>query len=108
MKLQIQILHDDRNNLTRTIADYLTREGILNSFSEMEKKAVQAGYQPIDLYNEDIYEYVLIPGYTSNHAIGLDRIVQKNPVPVSPLKYEYTESLQQWLVNELAQNRSLQ
>ncbi len=37
MKLQIQILHDERNDLTRTIADCLTREGILNSFSEMQK-----------------------------------------------------------------------
>ena len=48
MKLQIQILHDQRNELTRTIADYVTREGILTSYALMEKKATQAGYIKID------------------------------------------------------------
>ena len=57
MKLERQKLHEERSNLTRMIADYLTREGQITSFDEMEKRAQQAGYIPIDMNDEETYTY---------------------------------------------------
>lgn len=108
MKLQIQVLHEERNNLTRTIADYVTREGILTSFSYLRQKAQQNGYQPIDYYNEDIYEYQLIDGYYGEKAVAAKRAVEKSPLPVSPLRPEYSLSLQQWLQSKLKILRNIQ
>lgn len=101
MKLQIQVLHEDRNELTRTIADYVTREGILTSFSYLEQKALQTGYQPIDYYNEDIYQYQLVEGYYGEKTVASDRTLEKIPLPVSPLRPEYSLSLRQWLKSQL-------
>ena len=106
MKLQIQILHDQRNELTRTIADYVTREGILTSYALMEKKATQAGYIKIDFDDEDIYTYLPIPGYIPDIDILSERSVQLPPLPVSPLKPEYTESLQQYIFQKLPTKES--
>ena len=108
MKLQIQVLHEDRNTLTRNIADYVTRQGVLSSFDAMEKKATQAGFVKIDFDNEDIYSYMLVPGYVPESASGLNREIKRQPLPVTPLKPEYTESLQHYLLKNLPIVRSEQ
>ena len=102
------VLHDDRNELTRNIADYVTRQGVLNSYEAMEKKSLQAGFTKIDFTNEDIYAYVLVDGYVQESALGLDRTTQRQPLPASPMKPEYSESLQHYLLNKLPPLRTTQ
>jgi ribosomal protein S8 len=97
MKLEIQKLHEERSNLTRMIADYLTREGQITSFDEMEKRAQQAGYIPIDMNDEETYTYLPIAGFREDNYSGLDNVPRNLSIPVSIVKPEYTESLQRWL-----------
>jgi len=97
MKLEIQELHEERSNLSRMIADYLTREGQITSFFEMEKRAQQAGYIPIDMNDEESYTYLPIAGFRDEDFSGLDSVPRNFSIPVSIVKPEYTESLQRWL-----------
>ncbi|MHC1771358.1 MAG: hypothetical protein AB9907_06390 [Flexilinea sp.] len=106
MKLQIQTLHAERSDLSRTIADYITKEGKITAFAEMEKRALQAGYIDIDILDEEVYSYVLVPGFSKDFYSGLEVVNQRVAAPVSAVKPEYTESLQQWLNGEISIQRS--
>ncbi len=106
MKLEIQVLHDERSSLTRMIADNLTQEGQITSFFEMEKRARQAGYIPIDMYDEEVYTYLPVAGFQDESFSSLNGVSQINSIPVSIVKPEYTESLQRWLKENVSIKKS--
>lgn len=107
IRINIQSLHAKRNSLIRQIAEYQTRTGALTSFSMMRQRAENAGYIDIDFYNHDLYEYVVLDGYNPNNRYNDANNFRPVPPPVSPLRPEYTISLQQVLERELRnrQNR---
>ena len=103
VKLQIQLLQEDRADYSRQIADKTTDEGILTAYKTMQERAAQAGFTDIDFTDSSQYEYVVVNGYT---GAGINTVEQPQEAPssevVSLVKPEYTESLQDWLVNRIS------
>ncbi len=100
VKLETQVLHEQRSLLLRQIANSVTQEGRLTAFTDIEKKAEAAGYKPIDMKDEDQYSYVIIDGYTGENYTELANIAQSSNVLSGVIKPEYTESLQDWLTSQ--------
>ncbi len=107
VKLEIQVLHQERSDLSRTIADMIMQEGSLTAFTEMENRARRAGYVDIDFRDEDSYTYLPVPGFTGAYHSGLDSVIRQENIAVSSIKPEYSQTLQQWL-NENLQFRRIE
>lgn len=97
MKLDIQTLHAERSELSRTIADMIMQEGQLTAFAAMETRARRAGYFDINFRDEETYTYLLVPGFTGEYHTGLDSVIRQENIAISPIKPEYSQSLQQWI-----------
>ncbi len=94
---EIQGLTTDITAVGQTNADLQTQLAVLNATESMEARAKELGYQPVDPTK---LEYVVVPGY----AQPLPQIPGGAPAlqPSAPtIPPEYTESLIEWLQNEL-------
>ncbi len=91
--LKIQELEGDQEVLQREIAGLRTEIGIQTSSTQMEKRAEDLGFKPVD--PADV-TYLVVPGY-----MGREPIIQAPPPGTEaqqPLvKHAYTESLWEWL-----------
>lgn len=102
IKLQIQVLQQQRSDITQQIADQTTDEGMLTSYKSMQQRAQQAGFVDIDFDNEDIYSYVIVDGYTGTGINAIITQKQAEAITESLVKPEYSQSLQQWLAERIA------
>ena len=102
-KLNIQLLQEERADYSRQIADLTTDEGRLTAFKKMQERAQAAGYMDIDFYDTDQYAFVIVDGYTGTGINTAEQIpeVSESEI-VSLIKPEYTESLQEWLINRIS------
>ena len=91
---EIQILYSQMEDVSRNIEDMETQLAFMLSNTEMEKRAEELGFYPVE--SSEIF-YILVPGYTDPH-----RVVLAEPpgthLPSSPtIAPEYTQSLFDWL-----------
>lgn len=91
---EIQILYGQMEDVSRNIEDLETQLAFMLSNTEMEKRAEELGFFPVD--SSEIF-YILVPGYTDPHQV----ILAEPPgtqLPSSPtIAQEYTQSLFDWL-----------
>jgi hypothetical protein len=92
--LKIQDLEDEQERLQREIAGLRTRIAMQTSADQMQKRAEELGFKPVD--PADI-TYMVIPGYK-----GREPVIQAPPpgsIAQQPLvKPAYTQSLWEWLL----------
>lgn len=97
VRLKIQQAHTRRNDLMRQIAEYQTRSGALTAYPTMRQRAAQLGYVDIDFYNDAEFLYLELDGFDPDGALKHMDSFTPMTIPVSPLRPEYTISLQTFL-----------
>lgn len=92
-------LEKQRDKLMRQNSDLRTQLGFMSSRVEMERRARELGYEPV---NPDQLEYMVIEGYPGRDSIRLAS--PPSPLQTSRplLKPDYTQSLGEWLMNKMA------
>ena len=106
VKMETEVLHEERNTLLQDIANGETQEGKLTAYNVMKERAKEAGYFEVDTLNEDVCEYVVVDGYTGKISLDFKNDNSLKPSITSALiKPEYTISLQQWLLDQLKKGR---
>ncbi len=97
---EIQGLTSDIISIQQGNADLQTKLAELDSSSNMEQRAQRLGYQPVD---PSQLQYIVVPGYTPPQPdiLALTPIFRPSAPTIPP---EYTESLIEWLQNELRVN----
>lgn len=91
---EIQIMYAEMEEIRRNIEDMESQIAFLVSNSQMEKRAEELGFVPID--SDEIF-YILVPGYIKpDHAILAEPPGSTLPV-VPTISPEYTQSLFEWL-----------
>ncbi len=92
-------LEKQRDELMRQNSDLRTQLGFMSSRVEMERRARELGYEPV---NPDQLEYMVIEGYPGRDSIRLAS--PPSPLQTSRplLKPDYTQSLGEWLMNKMA------
>lgn len=92
--LEIQQLQDERESLERQIAGLRTEFAVQTSAAQMEKRAAELGFRPIQ---PDEITYMVVPGYT-----GRNSVIHAPPpgAHIQPplIKPIYTQSLWEWML----------
>lgn len=90
----IQGMKREIDVLTREIVDLETQLAYMTSNTEMQKRARELGFYPID---QDEVLFLIIPGYEERKPVSLPQ-QYSSPLPTTPtLSPDYTQSLFQWL-----------
>lgn len=95
---EIQIMQNRIKELELQNADLETRLAILNSAAEMEKRALDMGFTPID---RESVTYIVVPGYISRQQAVIAPPPKPVTVVAASLPSDYTESLLVWLQENL-------
>ncbi len=90
----IQALRFQIEELERENADLESQLALLTSNSEMQKRAQELGFYPVDV--EDIL-FVVIPGYVERQPMSLDTPLSPALPQAKSLSPDYTQSLFDWL-----------
>ncbi|MEJ5202701.1 MAG: hypothetical protein WHV66_10765 [Anaerolineales bacterium] len=92
-------LEKQRDELMRQNSDLRAQLGFMSSRVEMERRARELGYEPV---NPDQLKYMVIEGYPGRDSIRLAS--PPSPLQTSRplLKPDYTQSLGEWLMNKMA------
>lgn len=91
---EIQIMYRQMEDVSRNIKDLETQLAFMLSNTEMEKRAEELGFYPIE--SEEIF-YILVPGYADPKQVILAE-PPGSSLPSSPtISPEYTQSLFDWL-----------
>jgi hypothetical protein len=98
---EIQLLQPDLLDNRLTNSDLETQLAGLNSVGSMQQRAKAMGFAPAT--PEDI-TYIVVPGYAPDSAVDLSKPGGTNPNELQKpvLRSEYTESLFDWIVRNLA------
>lgn len=92
--LEIQAMEEEQDRLQREIAGLRTEIGVQTAKAQMEKRAADMGFEPI---NPAEVTYMKVPGYTGRQPVISASPPGKHIAP--PLiKPVYTESLWEWLL----------
>ena len=97
----IQEMQDEMEAREQTLADLSSRLASVTSSREMEKRASEMGFRPIEV-GEQVF--IKVPQYTERQPVVLA------PAPSPPVQQkasmpaEYTESLVEWLQRQFEQN----
>ncbi len=94
---EIQNLTSDMSATQQSSADLQTKLAALESYGTMEQRAVALGYQPVDPTQ---VQYIVVPGYAAPQPEILAGAPAFTPSAPS-IPPEYTESLIEWLQQEL-------
>jgi cell division protein FtsL len=94
---EIQELRFGLTATQRTNADLETQLAKLTSTTEMERRAVQLGYRPVQPGELD---YVGVPGFVVPEPEIL-KAAQDVSTPPQNLPYEYSESLIEWFDDQI-------
>jgi cell division protein FtsB len=95
---QIQQLNADIERIERINADLQTQLAQLTSEVEMEKRAREMGFRPVEP-GEAVF--VVVPGYQSQEPIVLAPSPQPSVALNSPLPPDFTESLWDWFRDQI-------
>jgi len=91
---EIQIMYAEMEEIRRNIEDIESQIAYLVSNSEMEKRAEELGFLPVE--SDEIF-YILVPGYIKPGQANLAE-PPGSTLPVIPtISPEYTQSLVDWL-----------
>lgn len=94
---EIQRLREEITESKRRSADLQTELASLTAKNEMERRATELGFRPLE--REEI-DYLLVPGYVAPAAAALATEPELKPNPPSTPP-EYTQSLLDWLDERL-------
>jgi hypothetical protein len=94
---EIQDLTSRMTMLQHQSADLQTELGSLTSSSEMEARALELGYRPVEPGEA---EYLVVPGYAAPRPEILSAMPQAG-LSAPTIPPEYTESLLEWLNKKL-------
>lgn len=89
---EIQEMRFEITVIQRTNADLETRLAKLTSTAEMERRAVELGYRPVQPGELD---YVAVPGFAAPEPTIL-REAEDSVLPQQTLPQEYSQSLIEW------------
>ena len=89
---EIQELRFEITTIQRTNADLETKLAKLTSTTEMERRALELGYRPVQPGELD---YVPVPGFTAPEPQILSEAEDVTVQPQS-LPFEYSQSLLEW------------
>ncbi len=94
---EIQGLTSDISSIEQGNADLQTRLAELNSDALMEKRAKDLGYESVDPTQ---LQYIIVPGYAAPQPdiLAVAPALQPSAPTIAP---QYTESLIEWLQQEL-------
>ncbi len=97
---QIQNLTSDIISIQQGNADLQTRLAELDASNSMETRAERLGYQPVDPAQ---LQYIVVPGYAPPQPdiLAVAPALRPSAPSIPP---EYTESLIEWLQDELRVN----
>lgn len=94
----IQRMQADIETTSQTNADLQSQLAFLTSAEQMEKRARNLGFRPVQM---DQPLFILVPDYTAREPVVLAPAPQPVVLSVNTLPPEYTESLLVWLQREL-------
>ncbi|HSQ38942.1 MAG TPA: hypothetical protein VLM78_02180 [Anaerolineales bacterium] len=89
---EIQTLQYDTAEMQHKNADLQTRLAILQSTSNMGKRALALGFRPAEAGE---IHYLVVPGYV--RSTGVNLAVARLPVSADITPPEYTQSLLEWV-----------
>ncbi len=91
---EIQVMYAEMEEIRRNIEDMESQIAYLISNSQMEKRAEELGFVPVE--SDEIF-YILVPGYIKpDHANLAEPPGSSFPI-VPTISPEYTQSLMDWL-----------
>ncbi len=93
MGREILFMRNEIEDLKLVTADLETKLAILNSASEMEKRALGMGFVPIE---KEQVSYVVVPGYHPRQSPNLAPPPSPVTVIAASLPSDYTQSLFDW------------
>jgi hypothetical protein len=91
---EIQIMYSDMEEIRRNIKDMESQLAFLISNAEMEKRAEELGFYPVE--SDDIF-YILVPGYIKPDQANLANPPGSSLPSVPTISPEFTQSLVDWL-----------
>jgi cell division protein FtsL len=91
----IQGMRNTIENLERGNADLESQLASLTSNREMQARASELGFHPLD--SEEEVFYVVVPGYVERQAASMDAAPAPTLPRVRTLSPDYTQSLFDWL-----------
>jgi hypothetical protein len=94
---EIQEMRFEITTIQRANADLETQLARLTSTAEMERRAVELGYRPVQPGELD---YVTVPGFVAPEPAILKAAVDAT-VPEQTLPYEYSQSLIEWFDEQI-------
>jgi cell division protein FtsL len=97
---EIQRMQSEIETLDREIEDLRSRLASVSSAAEMEARASQLGFEPLD---PELVVYIKIPGYVERQPAKLAPYSERVVVSAPVMPPEYTESLFVWLKRQALQ-----
>lgn len=91
---EIQIMYAEMEKIRRNVEDMETQIAYLVSNSEMEKRAEELGFLPVE--SDEIF-YILVPGYIKPSQANLAEPPGSTLPAIPTISPEYTQSLVDWL-----------
>lgn len=91
---EIQIMYAEMEDIRRNIEDMESQIAYLVSNSEMEKRAEELGFLPVE--SDEIF-YILVPGYIKPDQANLAEPPGLTLPAIPTISPEYTQSLVDWL-----------
>jgi len=91
---EIQIMYAEMEKIRRNVEDMETQIAYLVSNSEMEKRAEELGFLPVE--SDEIF-YILVPGYIKPGQANLAEPPGSTLPAIPTISPEYTQSLVDWL-----------
>ncbi|HSV86539.1 MAG TPA: hypothetical protein VLH85_08180 [Levilinea sp.] len=92
--VEIQKLEWEKESIQRQISNLKSEIGFLLSATEIEKRALELGFQP---NTPDQIRYMVVPGYPGRQAAIMAPPPRPPAVPRVIIKPAYTQSLWEWL-----------
>jgi hypothetical protein len=96
---EIQGMQSSIETLDREIEDAQSRLAIIMSSSEMEARARNLGFEPVD--TEQVM-YLVVQGYVERQPVIMAPVTTRQVVSAPIIPAEYTESLFSWLKRKSA------
>ncbi len=91
---EILMMQSDIEELNLINADLKTRLAMVTSATEMEKRALEMGFEHLDRYE---VAYLVVPGYIPRQGAVIAPPPKPTVIVAASLPADYTESLFDWL-----------
>ncbi len=102
---EIQSMQSDSSDIENQIADLTTKLAMLTSAAQMQKRAKDMGFVPVDPSKET---YLVIPGYAGRQTANMAPPPGPSMVPTTLIRPSYTQSLWEWIFQGFLTNPLIQ